>query len=146
MKVRIKKLNEKAVMPFYAKEGDACMDLTATSMTRLDDDVIEYGTGLAFEVPEGHVMLLFPRSSVTNKSLMLKNSVGVVDSGYRGEVKLRFDSWDAYSETEDGKRVYEVGERIGQFMIIPRPHMEIELAEELTDTERGEGGYGSTGK
>jgi dUTP pyrophosphatase len=80
MKLKIKKLNPSSIIPSYAKEGDACFDLTATSIN-LMDKYIEYGTGLAMEIPEGYVGLIFPRSSVTNKDLILKNSVGVVDSG-----------------------------------------------------------------
>ena len=95
MKVKIKKLHPDAVIPSYAKPGDAGMDLTAISKrveTGSDEngEYIEYGTGLAIEIPEGHVGLVFPRSSVSKKDLFLANAVGVIDSGYRGEVKLRF--------------------------------------------------------
>lgn len=140
LKVKIKKLDPRAVTPFYASPGDACMDLTAISEAIVEDSgygYAEYGTGLAFEVPENHAMLIFPRSSISNQGLILSNSVGVVDSGYRGEVKLRF-------KYIKGANKYSVGDRIGQFMIIPRPIMELEEVEELSETERGSGGFGST--
>ena len=142
MKLRIKRLNDSAVVPAYAKDGDACFDLTATSVN-VEVKFIEYGTGLAVEIPKGYVGLLFPRSSVTNKDLMLKNSVGIIDSGYRGEIRFRFQNT---SKSEFRREIYNAGERIGQMMIMPVPTVEIEEVDELTDTERGEGGYGSTGK
>jgi dUTP pyrophosphatase len=142
MKLKIKKLDPSATIPSYAKGGDACFDLTATSIN-LTDKYIEYGTGLSMEIPEGYVGLIFPRSSVTNKDLMLKNSVGVIDSGYRGEIKFRFNN---VSAAETLAYIYTVGERIGQMMILPYPTVEFEEVDELTETNRGEGGYGSTGK
>lgn len=141
LKVKIKKLDPRAVTPFFSKPGDACMDLTAISETIVEEGgygYVEYGTGLAFEVPENYVMLIYPRSSVSNQGLILSNSVGVVDSGYRGEVKFRF-KW------VKGTNKYNVGDRVGQFMIIPRPIMELEEVEELSETRRGSGGFGSSG-
>ena len=140
LKVKIKKLDPKAIIPSYAKPGDACMDLTAISEVIVEEGgygYVEYGTGLSFEVPENYVMLIYPRSSVSNQGLILTNSVGVVDSGYRGEVKFRF-KWIK------GTNKYNVGDRVGQFMIIPRPIMDLEEVEELSETERGSGGFGST--
>ena len=93
MIVRVKKLKNEAVVPSYAKEGDAGLDLVAVDKnieTDGESEYVEYGTGLAFEIPAGYVGLLFPRSSISNKDLILSNSVGVIDSGYRGEVKFRF--------------------------------------------------------
>ena len=80
LKVKIKKLNENAVIPTYAKYGDAGMDLVATSKYYDDNGNIVYGTGLAFEIPKGYVGLLFPRSSNSKQQLLLSNSVGVIDS------------------------------------------------------------------
>lgn len=136
MKIKIKKLHPNAVIPRYAKPGDAGMDVTAVSK-EVTDKFVEYKTGLAFEIPDGHVCLIFPRSSVSKKDLILCNSVGVLDSGYRGELILRFQNL--------GEDHYEIGEKIGQIMIIPHPKIEIEEAEELSETERGTGGFGSTG-
>lgn len=99
------------------------------------------------EIPEGHVGLIYPRSSITERELMLKNSVGVIDSGYRGEVKLRFTRINMNSESsKDLNPYYKIGERIGQMMILPIPTIYLELVDELSNTERGDGGYGSTGK
>lgn len=80
MEVKIKKLNENAVIPTYAKDGDAGMDLTATSKSFDEYGNVVYGTGLAFEIPKGYVGLLFPRSSNAKTDLFLTNSVGVLDS------------------------------------------------------------------
>lgn len=140
LKVKIKRLYTNAIIPSYAKPGDACMDLTAISEAIVEEGgygYVEYGTGLSFEVPENYVMLIYPRSSISNQGLLLSNSVGVVDSGYRGEVKFRF-KW------VKGTNKYNVGDRVGQFMIIPRPIMDLEEVEELSETERGSGGFGST--
>lgn len=139
MKVKVKKLVENAVIPHYAKSGDAGLDLTATSV-EVKGDKVTYGCGLAFEIPKGHVGLLFPRSSNSKKDLLLTNSVGVIDSGYRGEVTAVF------KKIEYLAKVYKVGERFVQMIILPYPEIELEEAEELSVTERGTGGYGSTGK
>jgi dUTP pyrophosphatase len=143
MKVRIKKLNELAVIPSYAKDGDAGMDLVATSIISNTSTQITYGIGLALEIPKGFVGLIFPRSSVRKTRLMLSNCVGVVDSGYRGELQATFNKINNDSVSEND---YKVGDRIAQIMIIPHPSIEFEEADELSDTERGEGGFGSTGK
>ena len=90
MKVNVKKLDSNAVVPTYGRHGDAGMDLTAISKNYDEHGNVCYGTGLAFEIPNGFVGLLFPRSSNTKKDLILGNSVGMIDSGYRGEVVLKF--------------------------------------------------------
>ena len=141
LKVKIKKLNENAVIPAYSQDGDAGMDLVSTSKSFDEDSNIVYGTGLAFEIPKGFVGLLFPRSSNAKKDLLLSNSVGVLDSGYRGEVMFKFK----FSNCDYSENTYEIGERIGQIIILPHPQIEFEEAEELSETERGNGGYGSTG-
>jgi dUTP pyrophosphatase len=137
MKVRIKRLHPDAVIPNYAKAGDAGMDLTAVSAKRAWD-IVTYKTGLAIEIPEGYVGLLFPRSSVYKTSMALSNCVGVIDSGYRGEIMLKFRSI-----TSDN--CYKVGDRIGQLIIMPYPQVELEEVEDLSSTDRGSDGYGSTG-
>ena len=145
MKIEIKKLSEDAVIPQYAKPGDAGMDVIATSIN-ITDDYVEYGTGLAFEVPEGYCMLIFPRSSNSKKDLLLCNSVGVLDSGYRGELKLRFKNIIPTVLSEDTPKHYNIGDKVGQIMIIPYPQIEFNEVEELSETDRGSGGFGSTGK
>ncbi len=143
MKVKIKKLNQNAVIPSYAKDGDAGMDLVATSIISTTSTQITYGIGLALEIPKGFVGLIFPRSSVRKTRLMLSNCVGVIDSGYRGELQATFNKINNDSVSEND---YKVGDRIAQIMIIPHPDVQFEEANELSDTERGEGGFVSTGK
>lgn len=249
LKVKIKKLHKDAVIPSYAKEGDAGMDLTAVSKTYDKYGNTVYDTGLAFEIPKGYVGLLFPRSSNSKTDLRLTNSVGVLDSGYRGSVSFKFkntidifkknyiwikgDTSDQnkpgynneefkmvlnkslppktvithndfdglqlevqrseythnsengyityvkiihsnsdlffdksllknnvryyitylkkyydktrYLTLENQNRGYKVGDRIGQIIVLPYPQIEFEEVEELTETDRGEGGFGSTG-
>jgi len=141
MIVKIKRLHKDSVLPKYSKPGDAGLDLVATSKFYDDFDNVCYGTGLAIEIPEGHVGLLFPRSSISKTDLTLRNSVGIIDSGYRGEITFKFNNI-LMSSCEP----YNVKERIGQLIIMPYPTIEFEEVEELSTTERGEGGYGSTGK
>lgn len=142
--VKIKRLHPNSVVPKYAKAGDAGMDLTAVSRRWDEYDNLVYGTGLAFEIPEGYVGLVFPRSSCSSKKLIMSNCVGVIDSGYRGEVTLKFKP--TTTNLNYKKDIYELGDRIGQIIIIPYPKIEFVEVEELSSTERGEGGYGSTGK
>jgi dUTP pyrophosphatase len=154
MQVKIKKLNPNAVIPSYAKSGDAGMDLVATSIIKDTPEQITYGMGIALEIPEGFVGLVFPRSSVRKTGLQLSNSVGVIDSGYRGELQATFNKlfgtermYDETKNTEDTSiNFYKVGDRIAQIMIIPYPPIEFMEVDELSDSERGEGGFGSTGK
>ena len=174
MKVKIKKIHKDAVIPSYAKDGDAGMDLTATSKSYDEHGNVVYGTGLAFEMPKGYVGLLFPRSSNAKQDLLLSNSVRVLDSGYRGEVMFKFKKQINNEKSvlntiiavqnmaeikDDFKQLgllneddienfteYQLGDRIGQIIILPYPQIEFEEVEELSDSERGKGGYGSTGK
>lgn len=138
MKVKIKKLHKDAIIPRFSKKGDAGMDLTATSRWFEGSNVC-YGTGLAMEIPNGYVGLVFPRSSIAKKELLLSNAVGVIDSGYRGEIMAKFKTING------GSNLYEIGERICQIIIIPYPEIEFEETNELSETERGAGGYGSSG-
>ena len=144
MKVKIKKLHPLAVIPTYAKSGDAGMDLIATSIISETPSQITYGLGIALEIPEGFVGLVFPRSSIRKTRLQLSNSVGVIDSGYRGELQATFNK--ITTTIENQKNDYKVGDRVCQIMIIPYPPVELIEVDELSDTERGEGGFGSTGK
>lgn len=145
LNVKIKKLSDKAVIPQYAKHGDAGMDLTATSKSYDDNGNVVYGTGLAFEIPHGFVGYLFPRSSNTKKDLILGNSVGVLDSGYRGEVFFKFKSTIVNDMSYTyGLSEYEVGDRIGQIIIMPYPKINFVEVDELSSSERGVGGFGSS--
>lgn len=145
MEVKIKKLHKDAVIPTYAKHGDAGMDLTAISKKYDEHGNVCYGTGLAFEIPNGSVGLLFPRSSNTKKDLVLGNSVGVIDSGYRGEVVLKFRQvMPLDRDIEFGPREHEIGDRIGQIIIMPIPRIEFNVVDKLSTSDRGVGGFGST--
>lgn len=141
--VKVKKLHDNAVIPSYSKIGDAGMDLTSVDIEETED-YISYKTGLAMEIPKGYVGLLFPRSSNSKKDLLLTNSVGVIDSGYRGEIELRYKR--IKSDFADTVKKYEVGDRVGQIMIIPYPQVFMTPVPELSDSDRGQGGFGSTGK
>jgi len=157
MNVNIKKLHADSVIPTYAKVGDAGMDLTATSKEIDKYGNTIYGIGLALEIPLGYVGLIFPRSSISKLNLDLANSVGVIDSGYRGELICKFKptphlknykgsrgkyNTDEYYELATNS--YEVGDRVAQIMIIPIPEIGFTEVEELSETDRGEGGFGST--
>ena len=167
MKVKTKIIDVNINTPklTYSKEGDAGIDLTATSKWYDDNGNVCFGTNRAFEIPEGFVGLLFPRSSNAKQDLLLSNSVGVLDSGYRGEVLFKFKvSFDFESFSDKGDNLvyhtareekyklasianfYNIGDRIGQIIILPYPKIEFEEVEELSDSKRGAGSYGSTGK
>ena len=137
MRIKIKKLHEDATIPKYAHYGDAAVDLTAIRQWEDNYGNLCYGTGIAIEIPEGYVGLLFPRSSVSKTNLRLCNSVGVIDSGYRGEVMLKFD--------KTGEKQYEAGDRIGQLMLVPIPSIQFVQVANLPQSDRGLGGFGSTG-
>ncbi len=169
LQVKIKKLNENAVIPAYAHATDAGLDLTATSKKIEDNGVVTYGTGIAVEIPKGYVGFVFPRSSNSKKDLLLTNSVGVIDSGYRGEIMLKFMpcTFNIIAQFKHrlllflfgGCKVpsqnwlyrghgaeYQVGDRVGQLIIMPYPKVRFNEVTELSDSDRGNGGYGSTGK
>ena len=139
MEVKVKKTHENAIIPSYAKEGDAGLDLTVVSSEYLDSEHIKYNFGLAFEIPKGYVGLIFPRSSCYKQRQLMSNCVGVIDSSFRGEVS-------AVMLGNNYQYKYKVGDRAAQLIIMPYPQIELIEADELTETERGQGGYGSTGK
>lgn len=126
------------------------MDLTALTVdVKLPEDGVPYGregckfiygTGLAFEIPLGHVGLIFPRSSIYKTGMTLSNCVGVIDSDYRGEVKFVFTARNS------NEPIYDIGDRVGQLVIMELPNITIIEETELNDTERGTGGFGSTGR
>ncbi len=140
MNIKVKKLHKDTIIPSYAKEGDAGMDLTAVSV-EFTQDYVSYKTGLAIEIPYGYVGLLFPRSSNSKKDMILSNSVGVVDSGYRGEIELRFK---IIKNTKDSHSLYNIGDRVGQLIILPIPHINLVESDSLSTSVRGEDGFGST--
>lgn len=173
MNVGVKKLRKDAVIPSYAHETDCGMDLTAVSKTFDEYGNVVYGFGLAFEIPEGYAGFIFPRSSNHKSGLLLTNSVGVIDAGFRGEVTAKFASrtklsrpanfWEKlkllFGSNPEGRNMavttnevwnkdinYNIGDRVAQIVILPYPKVEFVEVDELSATERGTGGYGSTGK
>lgn len=147
--IKIKRLCQEAQMPKRAHKTDAGFDLVATSKKQ-EGGAMVYGTGIALEIPEGYVGLLFPRSSISRTDLVLTNCVGVIDAGYRGEVMFKFKIQANFKEhlgtTRDNCQLYDVGDRIGQLIIVKLPDVAIIETGTLSDSERGTGGYGSTGK
>ena len=143
MELRFKKLNEKAVLPTRSHSTDAGLDLTTYGFTQEVDAsgklVLVYHTGLAVEIPEGHMGLVFMRSSVANKSLTLTNAVGIIDRFYSGEITLKFKV-----TTDSIPTVYQEGERIGQLVVVPYPQFEPVFVDEIAEGTRGEKGYGSS--
>jgi dUTP pyrophosphatase len=139
--VKVKKLDPNAVIPSYSKVGDAGMDLTITREIENTSFSVSYGFGIAMEIPKGFVGLVFPRSSVRNQDLILSNCVGVIDSGYRGELQATFKKINGLDSIK-----YKVGERGAQIIILPYPTIYMTEVPELSNTDRGTGGFGSTGK
>jgi dUTP pyrophosphatase len=142
--VNVKKINELAHIPCYSKMGDAGLDLTAISINA-QTEFIEYGTGLAIEIPNGYVGLLFPRSSISKYDLLQCNSVGVIDCNYRGEIKIRFKRTSDLKSPLFDEKLYNIGDRVGQLIILPYPQIELVEVQELSDTNRGQNGFGSSG-
>lgn len=148
MEVKIKRLVKNAVIPAYAHDTDAGLDLVATGYEyKYDIKCHVYGTGIAVEIPEGYVGLLFPRSSNRKTESYLTNHVGVVDSGYRGEIMLSFKTRDYKAEEiQQLYKPYKVGDKIGQLIIIPYPKIKFVEVDELSTSDRGENGHGSSGR
>ena len=150
--VKIKRIRENSLLPTKAHSDDAGWDLYASTKAYDKDGNVVYGTGVAIEVPKGYVGLLFPRSSNAKKELLLSNSVGVLDSGFVGEILFKFKPSMIFLDNIPTQRrldyteVYSLGDRIGQLIIIPYPEIGFVEVDELSETERGAGGYGSSGK
>lgn len=142
---KVMKLNPEAKLPEYATDGSGCFDIFALVREPVH---IYYGTpktiatGLAFEIPEGHVMLIYSRSGHGFKhDTRLSNCVGVIDSDYRGELRIKVAKDSEYAETLTIRNL----DRVAQGMIVPIPKVVFVESETLNETERGEGGFGSTG-
>ena len=144
MEIKFKKLDPRAVAPVRAHNTDAGFDLTATRITTELNEcgqlILVYHTDLAFEIPEGYYGQIMTRSSIYKKSLRLTTSSSVIDSGYRGEVVVKF-----ISTTDVVPSVYKEGERMCQLLILPVPDVTFVESDTLSETERGENGLGSTG-
>ena len=145
MTVKVKKLSENAVLPQKAHKSDAGFDLTVsritTELNEVGELIIVYHTDLCMEIPEGYFGALFSRSSVSRKPLSQTNAVGVVGSGYRGEIVAKFRS----TVPAVVPSVYKEGERFAQLVILPVPDIDMVEADTLGDNDRGEAGLGSTG-
>ena len=152
LEVKIKKLHKDAVTPKYETAGSAGMDLTATSKKYDEYGNVVFGTGLAIQIQDGYYADLRPRSSISKYDLVLANSVGTIDSDYRGELILKFkptlrkSTWNSGVYETDEVKEYEIGDRIAQLVILPYPKVSFIEVDNLSDTERGTGGFGSTNK
>ena len=144
MNIRVKRVNKEAKLPTRGTSNSAGYDVYAVSekvRMELTGPVVEYDTGLSFEVPDGYYLDVRSRSSVTTKTtLLLGNGSGVLDSDYRGTLKFQFRQINPVA----GKK-YKIGDRIGQVILKKYEEMEFTEVEELSDTARGQGGFGSTG-
>lgn len=150
MDIKFKKVNSLAFTPTKGSSGAACFDLYAIGI-KYEYNYIEYDTGICFEIPEGYVGLIFPRSSISKlpSSVFLRNHVGVIDSDYRGSIKFRYSSKgfiDFVGNNTNNRNMYQLKDAVGQIMFIPIPDITLKEVNELSDTERGEGGFGSTDK
>ncbi len=172
MEIKFKKMDERAVAPYKKHLTDAGVDLTAISVEYDEEtDCIIYDTGIAVEIPAGYFGLVVPRSSIHKTDLMLTNHAGIIDSDYRGTIKAKFKIMSDYDYPatmygdfnellQEGKfciyvnsevaisgySIYKLGDRICQLIIVPIPLIEYIESDTLSDTERGDGGFGSTGK
>ena len=140
--MKVKRLTPEAILPTYGTEDAAGMDLYAASEAEIvSGKTAMISTGIAAEIPKGYVGLVFARSGLACKQgLAPANKVGVIDADYRGEIKVAL-----HNHSEETRSVSK-GDRIAQMAIVPYLKVEIEEAEELSDTDRGAGGFGSTGK
>lgn len=143
MKARIKLLTDTARVPTYATDGSAAFDIYADMSINIDSDDLEIiSTGIAVEVPDGHVLLIYSRSGHGFRyGLRLSNCTGVIDSDYRGEIRVAMTV-----DMADGYIRIEQGDRIAQGIIMPIEKTEFEIVDELSETVRGNNGLGSTGK
>lgn len=145
MELKFKRLKDSAVLPIRGTKGAAGIDLTCTNITTTLNEanqlMLVYHTDLAVEIPKGYVGLLVPRSSIWKKSLMLTDSLGIIDSDFRGEIVAIMKA-----TTDTVPAIYKQGERFCQLVILKKPEYTIKEVEELSKTERGEGGFGSTGQ
>lgn len=147
IEVKLKKVNRKAIIPHKAYPTDACFDLVATSINYDETNrCYVYGTGLAMEIPEGFVGHIYPRSSNRKTDCYMANHVGVIDCHYRGEVMVSFKDVNTESAVSEANAPYKLGDRIAQICFDKVIDTEFKEVDELTDTDRGEGGHGSTGK
>lgn len=160
MIIRFKKLHPDAVTPAYSRDGDAAVDLTAVSLHNDELGFLVYDTGIAVEIPQGYVGILYPRSGISKTDLMLSNSVGIIDSNYRGSLQFKFTtnhvgstkmhhnaivSLTGHDSVLANFNIFNVGDRIGQLILHKIPEMSFVEVSELTPSNRGAAGFGSSG-
>lgn len=146
VKVKVWREDDTVKLPTYGKDGDACMDVYVHSVEFKDDGRVIYHTGLHFALPEDYEMEIRPRSSMTKTIATMQNAPGTLDQGYRGELLLVHRDIIAPLQANNE---FKIGDRCAQILIRRRERIiwdEVSTQEELGDTERGEGGFGSTGK
>lgn len=143
VKLKVKRLTYTAKIPTYAHDGDACFDIYSDGLLLISGQTQVHETGLKFEIPKGYAMMIYSRSGMGFKdNTRLANCVGVIDSGYVGEVMVKLTRDDGCTHSLEYKR----GDRIAQAMLIPVPVVEFEEVDDVEDTERGDGGFGSSGR
>lgn len=148
--LKIKRLTDTAIIPTYAHKGDACFDLYADSVSYDSDGfVAKVKTGIAVDIPDGYAMMVYSRSGHGFKNrTRLSNCVGVIDSGYHGEIVVSLHADIALDELDDLTGLMpdiKPGDRIAQAMLIPVPVVTFEEVVDLSQSERGSNGFGSTG-
>lgn len=139
--IQFQLLHPESRLPTRATDGSAGLDLYCHDYKPYGDRMLEYFTGVAVAIPEGYVGLVFPRSSISGTNMRLANCVGVIDADFRGEIRLRFDVLNYPDSAID----YDVGDKIGQLLIVPSPQFSPVAVDKLPATGRGDGGFGSTG-
>lgn len=159
--LKFKKTHENAITPVKANETDMCYDLFAVEDGKLSDMFIEYDTGIALDIPEGYDVQVFPRSSISKYDLVLANGLGIIDNGYKDSVKCRFKIVYSHNylivnedesqlplfspRNKDDIKIYKKGDRIAQFTLVKKVNYKLEEVESLSESERGLGGFGSSG-
>lgn len=144
VEIKVFREDDTVKLPTYGKDGDACMDVYVHHVENKPDGRIIYHTGLHFRLPEDYEMEIRPRSSNTKTHAVMQNAPGTLDGGYTGELMIVHRRMDKYDDPE-----YQVGERVAQILVRHRERIvwqEVTTQEELGTTERGAGGFGSTGK
>ena len=157
MEILIKKTRPEATIPTKGTEGAAGWDLYAADEPSINGGwkLLKYDTGISIVIPKGYFGQIAPRSSIYKTYLRQANQPGIIDSDYRGPISFVFDyigpniaemSSDEFQQLFEDKRLYKAGDRIGQLILLPYETQEYKLVNELPNTTRGTGGFGSTGK
>ena len=156
MQIKLKKLHPDAKIPTRAKPGDAGWDIYACDEPSIGGSfkLLKYPTGIAIEIPDGYYGQIVPRSSIYKTHLRLTNNVGIIDSGYRGEISFLFDyigpdigdmENSQFELLMESGKLYRAGDRIGQLIVLPYQTLEFKEVKELSESVRGTGGFGSSG-